>query len=324
MKIPRDGHPWSRSKASPSAFTLVELLVVIGIIAVLISVLLPALGSARKQAGLVKCAAQLREIGMAFKLYELDQRGYWPVARINNFRNPVTGLVTRYRIDDTEYRTPEGGQGYWFNFLARYVTKVRMGNAVGTDASMALQSRQTIFFGCPEWEGYRVGGVTVGDINVVQPGFGMNIYPTFTDRPLTGGAIYPPTRDRAVHDPLNENPTGWFRKAKDWTRPAERMLLADSKFWLAQSGAAPSGTSWPPAVVNQPVLENNSAGYGDDTRETIIDIYRHGTYPKKLGTKYDARGGKIRFNILYCDGHVATTTGSAREAYRAIRMKFPG
>src|SRR5262245_6445329 len=65
-------------QARKAAFTLVELLVVIGIIAVLIGILLPTLGRAREQSRATLCMNNLRQWGMGFSMYFNISKGALP------------------------------------------------------------------------------------------------------------------------------------------------------------------------------------------------------------------------------------------------------
>lgn len=74
-----------------SGFTLVELLVVIGIIAVLVSILLPSLAKARASAQQVKCMSNLRQIGMAAQIYTMDKKVY-----PGSYKDPYSSLSVHW------------------------------------------------------------------------------------------------------------------------------------------------------------------------------------------------------------------------------------
>jgi prepilin-type processing-associated H-X9-DG protein len=294
---------------------LVELLVVIGIIAVLVAILLPALAAAKRQAAMAKCAAQLREIGNAFQMYANESKGWYPPAQLQ------PGSPRTYNIDGVDYPTSASGRSYnamWYNFISKYITKYKAGGAVATNQDAQLQ-RGSIIWGCPAWEGYFLSS-QIGGLSVVQTGFGMNGWPTMgPTNPLPPGKLPPAKETAFIQNWGIAGQTGDFAKQVVWARRgAERCLIADCVYWLVESEYVPP----PNGMVGQGDLSNGSATFFIDGSSTI-DAYRHGKYPgRQSAGQFKLTGGKILFNILYVDGHVS---GSAdrTQAFRATRMRYP-
>jgi prepilin-type N-terminal cleavage/methylation domain-containing protein/prepilin-type processing-associated H-X9-DG protein len=295
--------------ARRSAFTLVELLVVIGIIAILVAILLPALQAARRQAMAVKCAAQMRELGTCYSLYAVENQGWFPVVQHDNY---VVGGLT----------SPGTGNfaAFWWNFIEKYYNKGRKLGVTSTTTIEAGDQRQSLLWGCPAWEGWVTG--TIGTMNRNMPGYGMSWEPRMTASYPPFGTYTNPTKDRAIIVSWSK---GKFFKQSQWVSPSTKLLLADSRFYsveqLAITNANATEADIPAQAWNMNVTYHSSA-----PGENTLDVYRHGKYPDRAVAPVNAfkkDGGKVAINILYCDGHVATETSKVA-VYKAIRQRFPG
>jgi prepilin-type processing-associated H-X9-DG protein len=117
---------------------LVELLVVIGIIALLISILLPALGRAREAAKTIKCAANLHSIGAGMANYVADFKGYLPASNMFSQTQLVNGVQTP--------TTPDYGYLHWSAFL------FNNGYAVPAPYTIFQSTAAWSMFQCPSLE----------------------------------------------------------------------------------------------------------------------------------------------------------------------------
>ncbi|HYO09957.1 MAG TPA: prepilin-type N-terminal cleavage/methylation domain-containing protein [Tepidisphaeraceae bacterium] len=196
------------------AFTLVELLVVIGIIAVLMGVLLPALAGARRSAQSVRCAANLRSLGAAVVLYANENRG----------------AVPTYQT-----RLPAGVYVPWYDHLAKYVFNYP---ASGTPPTIANHPdfERSIIVGCPRFPFEKMASTSLG--YNTSTGYGMTALPVAPLEPLEpDGLNY--YRSPGI---TAATPNGRYFKLVEFKNPANRALIADANGWGGLSALDPGPT----------------------------------------------------------------------------------
>ncbi|MCS7034163.1 MAG: prepilin-type N-terminal cleavage/methylation domain-containing protein [Phycisphaerae bacterium] len=167
------------------AFTLVELLVVIGIIAILIGILLPALSRAREQANLTTCAANLRTLGQLFENYKAEWKQSYPYSLI--LQNvPASGGGS---VGDGGSSPADRGVFVWWSVLRKY-----MKTGIFSDYSNFVDfqaGRMMPAFNCPNGRN-RDGGCDFGSNQLVMPGYPYEISTVRPSSPLQ--ALLEPAR----------------------------------------------------------------------------------------------------------------------------------
>jgi len=275
------------------AFTLVELLVVIGIIAVLIAVLLPALGKARAQAQTVQCMANLRTIGQGIRIYASTHRDSMPFGDFYD--------VDRARTWDINSETAN-----WSVRIASALSKGKIGE------NFYNSTTAKGYFRCP----------SANPANASPDLFVLH----YTCHPRLMPGYYAANAQDQFLDILalpNVRPRVAPYRVSKIRNPSDIILVFDgSQYW--NSAGTPEGNTHPEGGAIDNWRYNGGTGWGngllrptpssatwDNAYDKPIDNVVNGDVPTNYSgpNQQNIRwrhGRNDTANFLFCDGHVGS------------------
>ena len=281
------------SRRSVAAFTLVELLVVIGIIAILIATLLPVLAGARRGAETAQCLSNLRQIGQGMAMYTSEHLGWG-----------IPGFIRQ--------QPSFGGRGEetWATILVvkKYIRGADQidfvgagGTPPGEDAWQSEGSGGQTVFRCPAGTNQQNDGP-----NIVPPTKAHDAGAWFWRRQslLDGGV----NASRGVA-PIVDN---WY--AMNGVLPTQADMRANKgqDAWPMRTFGhfrSDSGTFKAGQIVGGPMIKVNKIKKAGEMAMVYDGIQMHDFNTNKISTRHGK--GRTQTNFLFADGHAETIAGKS-------------
>jgi prepilin-type N-terminal cleavage/methylation domain-containing protein/prepilin-type processing-associated H-X9-DG protein len=269
------------------AFTLVELLVVIGIIAVLIGILLPALGRARKASRTVVCLSNLRQMGNAWTMYLTTSKGRLPESVWHQQPNGISGAAWDEFI----------WHGFWFGILGDF--RVNSGQMLCPEAQDPISFNLGAGGGIigagtarNAWSGQhqtaRPVGIFITNTNVNNTPDASKLGYRVGSYGFNGNVNWNRTKSDPPKDPVSGSSSAKFGPTISFVKPSTEVPLFYDATWIDNAGMVNgTKTQQPQAPRNLQGNEAPAGGANNDWR-VLLDRHVHA------------------INVCFADGHATT------------------